>query len=267
MNRIKRILAAFLAVLILTGSVPVNAQEHKITMTELEEIAAPTEFPAKGTICMQVAKDVALDEGGYYVVNYSRDYLPVIVDEAQRVYAKLSVLADHLSMEAEDLGGTVRVSYYDTSIYLELNSSQAGYQNSLFCAFINMGQVPVIFEEEWYVPLDAFLQVTDCFARYYEKNEYDKLDLLIVPPQRTILDDLADFKQNLYQDYVFEYTKDIGYTEEDSKKLAGFSAVLRYLNGLIGLEWNALSAVSFSSWKTEMNPPIMNLWIIISIIC
>lgn len=240
----KKILAAFLILPLLLGAIPVNAQENQVTLTELEEVAAPTEFPAKGTICMQIAKNVGLDAGGYYVVDYSEDYLPVVVDEAQRVYAKLSTLADHLMMSVEYGVNLAMVRYYDTTVYLEINSSEAGYQNSLFCAYLNMGQVPVIYEEEWYVPLDAFLQVTDCFAMYDEGNEFGKQNLLIVPPQRTILDDLSDFKQNLYKDYVFEYTKDIGYTEENTKKIAGKSAVIRYLYGLLAMEWDSFSAIS-----------------------
>lgn len=204
------------------------AEDAEITVATLEALAEPTEFPAEGTMHMNVLRAESLENG--YVDTYEEAYLPVIVDQNRVVYAKLSTLAGYLEMNVEASVNASRkqvrtVRYYNSALILMDGSSEAVYtmyaSNGIknldsfypYTAF-SIGTAPMMYEDEFYVPLDAFLQCTGSFSFYAGKNDMGKQELYITPPQKTVLDDMVYFYREAYSSYLFDMEKDLGYTSE-----------------------------------------------------
>lgn len=244
-----RILAVCLSVALGLGCLPVTAaaaEEPEVTVTKLEELAEPTQFPTKGTLQIQIAKSKSVDSAGNVTLNYEDAYLSVLVDEQKQVYAELDVIAAQLGMTPNYYGSSIEINVNDTTttIYMELGNLYAGYRTSLYevsiyDAIIYMGTAPIIYEDVWYVPLDAFLKVTGSDGIYNGESALEKKILKVVPPQKTVMDDIADFYQNAYRDYVFNFTKDLGYTQENVAKMAGTAAAVEYIDGLFSLDWRS----------------------------
>lgn len=226
---VKRILAACLAFLLLfcqEGMVWAEA-----TVTAQGTLAEPTEFPAPGYLPINVAVKKNVSEDGETTYDFKEIYLEVLVDANKNVYGNLQTLADYLNMTVHYNGSDAIVSYHDTYIGLSLYDNEAGYYCGPVVVSANMGLPVLAYEEEWYVPLDAFLQLTDSFFFYNGEDSFGKQKLCLVPPQRTILEDLVDFMGNT-QTYKFDYINDIGYTLDQAKEVAGDAGLVQYIYSL-----------------------------------
>lgn len=256
----KTLLGTGLSLALVFSGLPLTAQAG-VSITDLEELAAPTDFPAEGNLHLQVVTDQTISPEGEISYHYEELWLPVAVDQDHKVYGKLETLGGCLGMNVQYFGSTVTVSYHDTMIYLALNDRTAGYYNGLFSACVNMGQSPALLGEVWYVPLDAFFALTDTMFFYDGETTMGKQELYMVPPQETVLDDLADFYKNVYTTYAFNYMKDVGYTQEQQGKAAGLSAFIQYIHGLGALEVDSWTAVAFGGFTEGALEQINNEYI------
>lgn len=238
----QRILAALLCVVFLASSMSLSAQA-KVEAIELEELAVPTEYPAAGVMHVQVATGKHLN-GEEVEYEYQEGYLPVLVDGNHVVYGRLQTLADYLGLSLDFSGNSVKVSCYGTDIFLALNDRTAGYANSLYKVYVNMAQTPILYDKYWYVPLDAFLQLTDSPCFYYGENWLGKEEMYLVPPQRTVLDDIVDFYDNADHDYAFEYITDTGMTAEDVRYMTAASE--------LGLFSHRFGSLKGDAWKMAL---------------
>ena len=246
----RRILAGCLSVSLLLTSFPMTAMANespgKISVEVLEGIAEPTEFPAEGTIHLYVMKEVPMD--AYNEDCFAESYLPVIVDENKHVYAQLSSIAQRLGMRIEastgPQGEQVRVvRYHNSALFLKERTTEATYVK-----YINNGRdnvesifpythfiienVPLMYKDEFYVPIDSFLQCTDSPAFYSGVNEDGKQDLYIIPPQRTVLDDMIYVCNEDYSYYAFDFIKDLGMSDRDVTEQYYSSEAVQYIQRL-----------------------------------
>ena len=67
------------------------------------------------------------------------------------------------------------------------------YLNYFLTANVKMRKAPFMYEEKMYVPIDDFIQVIGGEGFYEGKNELGKEALYLVPPQKTVMDDLSEF--------------------------------------------------------------------------
>ena len=137
-----------------------------VTLTDLGELDAPETYPAKGALCLQVArsKSIGTDGGTSYL--YEEAYLPVVVAEDHSVYGELDTLAGLLGMNVQYFDSTALVTFFETDVYLALGDPQAGYTTPLFRVMAGMGRAPVLLDQMWYVPLDEFLSLTGTVQKY-----------------------------------------------------------------------------------------------------
>ena len=212
-----------LCIALMSGLFPMVAMaenvQEKITVETLEGLAEPTEFPAEGTMHLYVLKETSLGEN--YVDSFEEAYLPVIVTQNKHVYAKLSALQGHLGMRVDGSDGpkgeAVRtVRYHNSALFLKAGDSSATYTMYMSNGYgdkdsiypytnFRLGNAPLMYKEEFYVPLDAFLQCTGSLAFYAGENDMGKQDLYITPPQRTVLDDMLYVCRGAYSEYRFDF--------------------------------------------------------------
>lgn len=257
-----RLLSIFLCVTLLSGSFPVRAKAsgtasgtpagtdagQPVTLTDLGELDAPETYPAKGALCLQVArsKSIGADGGTSYL--YEEAYLPVVVAEDHSVYGELDTLAGLLDMNVQYFDSTALVTFFETDVYLALGDPQAGYTTPLFSVIAEMGRAPVLLDQMWYVPLDEFLSLTGTIQKYGETNWLGKQQLALIPPQRTVLDDIGIFYRDAYSRYAFSYVKDLGYAEEQAAELAGQASVIQYVEGIGSLDLRTWLAIAFGRY-------------------
>ena len=249
----KRILSMCLCISLLLGMFPMTAMAdnapEEITIETLEGLAEPTEFPAEGTIHLYVLKEVAISQRTVhenYVDSFEDVYLPVIVDQNKKVYAKLSELQGHLRMRVDattnDFGNQVRiVRYYNSALYLTEKDVAAVYtmyihngykdQKSIYPNVeFSLGTAPLMYKDEFYVPLDAFLQCTGSFAFYEGENDIGKQDLYVIPPQETVLDHMLAVCVEADSYYAFNFQKDIGLTYNDVNEQYHLAEGVQYIH-------------------------------------
>lgn len=257
-----RLLSVFLCVTLLSGSFPVRAKAsgtasgtpagtdagQPVTLTDLGELDAPETYPAKGALCLQVArsKSIGADGGTSYL--YEEAYLPVVVAEDHSVYGELDTLAGLLDMNVQYFDSTALVTFFETDVYLALGDPQAGYTTPLFSVMAEMGRAPVLLDQMWYVPLDEFLSLTGTIQKYGETNWLGKQQLALIPPQRTVLDDIGIFYRDAYSRYAFSYVKDLGYAEDQAAELAGQASVIQYVEGIGSLDLRTWLAIAFGRY-------------------
>lgn len=257
-----RLLSVFLCVTLLSGSFPVRAKAsgtasgtpagtdagQPVTLTDLGELDAPETYPAKGALCLQVArsKSIGADGGTSYL--YEEAYLPVVVAEDHSVYGELDTLAGLLDMNVQYFDSTALVTFFETDVYLALGDPQAGYTTPLFSVIAEMGRAPVLLDQMWYVPLDEFLSLTGTIQKYGETNWLGKQQLALIPPQRTVLDDIGIFYRDAYSRYAFSYVKDLGYAEDQAAELAGQASVIQYVEGIGSLDLRTWLAIAFGRY-------------------
>ena len=257
-----RLLSVFLCVTLLSGSFPVRAKasgtasktseetdvSQPVTLTDLGELDAPETYPAKGALCLQVArsKSIGADGGTSYL--YEEAYLPVVVAEDHSVYGELDTLAGLLDMNVQYFDSTALVTFFETDVYLALGDPQAGYTTPLFSVIAEMGRAPVLLDQMWYVPLDEFLSLTGTIQKYGETNWLGKQQLALIPPQRTVLDDIGIFYRDAYSRYAFSYVKDLGYAEDQAAELAGQASVIQYVEGIGSLDLRTWLAIAFGRY-------------------
>lgn len=242
----RQILSACLCFAIFAaGSLPAQA---RVETVELEELAIPTEYPAKGVLHVQIASDKAADSAGNTKYIYQEGYLPVLTDESQMVYAQLQTLADFLGLGLSISEESAAVFCFNTTIYLDLGRAIAGYTNEFCNAYVNMGLAPISYEEVWYVPMDPFLKLVDAGAYYAGLNWLGREELYLIPPRRTALDDIGDFYKYVWNDYVFEYIRDTGMTIDQMKEVAGWATIGLCAEGLGKLNPNAWKTVLLGWW-------------------
>lgn len=219
-----------------------------VTLTDLGELDAPETYPAKGALCLQVArsKSIGADGGTSYL--YEEAYLPVVVAEDHSVYGELDTLAGLLDMNVQYFDSTALVTFFETDVYLALGDPQAGYTTPLFSVIAEMGRAPVLLDQMWYVPLDEFLSLTGTIQKYGETNWLDKQQLALIPPQRTVLDDIGIFYRDAYSRYAFSYVKDLGYAEDQAAELAGQASVIQYVEGIGSLDLRTWLAIAFGRY-------------------
>ena len=268
----RRLLSAFLCAVLLAGFFPVQSAasglsgiaygsfgtasktpektdvSQPVTLTDLGELDAPETYPAKGALCLQVArsKSIGADGGTSYL--YEEAYLPVVVAEDHSVYGELDTLAGLLGMNVQYFDSTALVTFFETDVYLALGDPQAGYTTPLFRVMAGMGRAPVLLDQMWYVPLDEFLSLTGTVQKYGETNWLGKQQLALIPPQRTVLDDIGAFYRDAYSRYAFSYVKDLGYTEEQAAELAGQASVIQYVEGVGSLDLKTWLAIAFGGY-------------------
>lgn len=257
-----RLLSVFLCVTLLSGSFPVRAKAsgtasgtpagtdagQPVTLTDLGELDAPETYPAKGALCLQVArsKSIGADGGTSYL--YEEAYLPVVVAEDHSVYGELDTLAGLLDMNVQYFDSTALVTFFETDVYLALGDPQAGYTTPPFSVIAEMGRAPVLLDQMWYVPLDEFLSLTGTIQKYGETNWLGKQQLALIPPQRTVLDDIGIFYRDAYSRYAFSYVKDLGYAEDQAAELAGQASVIQYVEGIGSLDLRTWLAIAFGRY-------------------
>ena len=219
-----------------------------VTLTDLGELDAPETYPAKGALCLQVArsKSIGADGGTSYL--YEEAYLPVVVAEDHSVYGELDTLAGLLDMNVQYSDSTALVTFFETDVYLALGDPQAGYTTPLFSVIAEMGRAPVLLDQMWYVPLDEFLSLTGTIQKYGETNWLGKQQLALIPPQRTVLDDIGIFYRDAYSRYAFSYVKDLGYAEDQAAELAGQASVIQYVEGIGSLDLRTWLAIAFGRY-------------------
>ena len=219
-----------------------------VTLTDLGELDAPETYPAKGALCLQVArsKSIGADGGTSYL--YEEAYLPVVVAEDHSVYGELETLAGLLDMNVQYFDSTALVTFFETDVYLALGDPQAGYTTPLFSVMAEMGRAPVLLDQMWYVPLDEFLSLTGTIQKYGETNWLGKQQLALIPPQRTVLDDIGIFYRDAYSRYAFSYVKDLGYAEDQAAELAGQASVIQYVEGIGSLDLRTWLAIAFGRY-------------------
>ena len=219
-----------------------------VTLTDLGELDAPETYPAKGALCLQVArsKSIGADGGTSYL--YEEAYLPVVVAEDHSVYGELDTLAGLLDMNVQYFDSTALVTFFETDVYLALGDPQAGYTTPLFSVMAEMGRAPVLLDQMWYVPLDEFLSLTGTIQKYGETNWLGKQQLALIPPQRTVLDDIGIFYRDAYSRYAFSYVKDLGYAEDQAAELAGQASVIQYVEGIGSLDLRTWLAIAFGRY-------------------
>ena len=219
-----------------------------VTLTDLGELDAPETYPAKGALCLQVArsKSIGADGGTSYL--YEEAYLPVVVAEDHSVYGELDTLAGLLDMNVQYFDSTALVTFFETDVYLALGDPQAGYTTPLFSVIAEMGRAPVLLDQMWYVPLDEFLSLTGTIQKYGETNWLGKQQLALIPPQRTVLDDIGIFYRDAYSRYAFSYVKDLGYAEDQAAELAGQASVIQYVEGIGSLDLRTWLAIAFGRY-------------------
>ena len=210
-----------------SGAPEETGDGQPVTLTDLGELDVPETWPAKGALCLQVArsKSIGADGGTSYL--YEEAFLPVVVAEDHSVYGELDTLAGLLGMNVQYFDSTALVSFFETDIYLTPGDLQAGYTTPLFSVMAEMGRAPVLLDQMWYVPLDEFLSLTGTIQKYGETNWLGKQQLALIPPQRTVLDDIGAFYRDAYSRYAFSYVKDLGFTEEQAGGLAGQASQYR----------------------------------------
>ena len=219
-----------------------------VTLTDLGELDAPETYPAKGALCLQVArsKSIGADGGTSYL--YEEAYLPVVVAEDHSVYGELDTLAGLLDMNVQYFDSTALVTFFETDVYLALGDPQAGYTTPLFSVIAEMRRAPVLLDQMWYVPLDEFLSLTGTIQKYGETNWLGKQQLALIPPQRTVLDDIGIFYRDAYSRYAFSYVKDLGYAEDQAAELAGQASVIQYVEGIGSLDLRTWLAIAFGRY-------------------
>lgn len=235
----RRVISLCLCAALILGSFPsaaLAAEDVEVTVTRMEELVAPTEFPAKGIMHIQVAKDVSMDADGNKNYSYEDAYLTVLVDKNKIVYADLDVLCRHLGYTYEEFGDTVLVHAKSNHMIFSVGDTEVAYVNYFLTASANIKRAPFRYDEKFYVPVDGFVQITGASGFYYGENELGKKDLFLMPAQRTVMDDMADFCENAYNKYVFSFIKDLKYSEEKTAEQAGMASLIQYLDGLIRLE-------------------------------
>lgn len=268
----RRLLSAFLCAVLLAGFFPVQSAAsglsgtafgsfgtasgtpagtdagQPVTLTDLGELDAPETYPAKGALCLQVArsKSIGADGGTSYL--YEEAYLPVVVAEDHSVYGELDTLAGLLDMNVQYFDSTALVTFFETDVYLALGDPQAGYTTPLFSVIAEMGRAPVLLDQMWYVPLDEFLSLTGTIQKYGETNWLGKQQLALIPPQRTVLDDIGIFYRDAYSRYAFSYVKDLGYAEDQAAELAGQASVIQYVEGIGSLDLRTWLAIAFGRY-------------------
>ncbi|MCC8126687.1 MAG: hypothetical protein LIO92_04735 [Clostridiales bacterium] len=267
---IRRTTAFFLAVLMtvnLAGcsdkqvpGVNCSKEENLFSMEELGELPEPTTFPAPGYLGVTVPVDKIIDSDGLTNVTFRDNYLPVIVDENHVVYGKLDSLQELLDFSVfpneENPDVNVKVTLGKTSIFLTAGSNIASYGNALFNVNVDMGNQTIYYEDNWYVPLDAFLRMTGLKGGYkedYEEEEYAEEyeiaeessavtnPLLLFEREETVLDRLEEFYPLMYSTYAFEYGKDLGYSMEDQSRLN--------LSALEAVVMQGIGSLDSYSWK------------------
>ena len=231
-----------------SGAPEETGDGQPVTLTDLGELDVPETWPAKGALCLQVArsKSIGADGGTSYL--YEEAFLPVVVAEDHSVYGELDTLAGLLGMNVQYFDSTALVSFFETDIYLTPGDLQAGYTTPLFSVMAEMGRAPVLLDQMWYVPLDEFLSLTGTIQKYGETNWLGKQQLALIPPQRTVLDDIGAFYRDAYSRYAFSYVKDLGYTEEQAAELAGQASVIRYVEGVGSLDLKTWLAIAFGGY-------------------
>ena len=242
---------------LMMGSFPTTVLAEKtekvlIDLIELEEAAEPTEFPAKGMLHAMVAIDTKMgsDEKLDYI--YDDMYFNVLVDQFQKVYASVEDLSAHLGYFYKDLGGTVIVEMNSAGkVIFAMGDNEACYTNYWVTGCTDMKGYPIMYEESMYVPLDAFIQITGASGFYCGTNENEKQELYIIPPQRTIMDDISEFCKNAYNRYAFTFEKDLKYTSDKTGKQAGMANVIEYLDGLLRLDWRSWIMVADVGWNSD----------------
>lgn len=263
----KRILSMCLCITLLSGLFPMMAAAEngveEITVETLEGLAEPTEFPAEGTIHSYILKATSLGED--YIDSFEEAYLPVVIDQNKKVYAKLSELQGHLGMRVEESTGPRReavrtVRYHNSALFLKAGDSSATYTMYMSNGYgdkdsvypytqFSLGTAPIMYKEEFYVPLDAFLQCTGSFAFYAGESETGKQDLYITPPQRTVLDDMLYVCREAYSEYRFDFQKDFGFTPENVEETYYSAELAQYMKRFGSLFDGAAWSMSFTDDK------------------
>ncbi|MCD8222315.1 MAG: hypothetical protein LUD07_09105 [Clostridiales bacterium] len=248
-KKIRRMAAFFLAA-VMTGSlagcsdkevpgVNRSKEENPFSLEELGELPEPTTFPAAGYLGVTVPVDKSIDREGLTNVTFRDSYLPVIVDENHVVYGKLDSLQELLdfALFSAETPDHVKATLGKTSIYLTSGSSIATCGNSLFNVNVDMGNQTIYYEDNWYVPLDAFLRMTGLRGDYFGgETSAGTVPLLMLQREETVLDRIEDFYPLMYSTYAFDYGKDIGYSEAVQDALNMNALIAAYTNGLGSLD-------------------------------
>lgn len=255
-----RIMAGILILIMVLGNTAcireapdwtLNEDETEVSLTELEEMPEPTVSPAKGYIGIKVADDRFIDSDGKTSYAYRETYLPVVTDEDHIVYGKLDSLCSILSMESFTDSNTAVVKFHGNKVYMKLRSSLFTYQSPLFSVNVAASFTPVKLGNDWYVPLDSFLDVTGTYHDYIGETSVETEQLCLIPPQETVLDVFADFYKNMYHRYAFDYLKDIGYTEKVKENITAYSKIIQYVNGIGSLDSYTWGEMIFRLYEEE----------------
>lgn len=264
----RRFLAGFLAAVVLSVSMPqsvyawylpipgqngADAEEPEIILTKLEELPAPTEEPAKGYLGMKVAREKTTAADGLVTYRWQETYLPVITDKNEIVYGKLDSLEELLGLHVYSTGSNKKVQVGKTSIYLTLGTMIAVYQTPFFAVQVVLGSAPLYFEDQWYVPLDSFLEITGSYRFFAGETTAETDQLVVIPPQETVLDSLADYAPFRESKYRFDFGKELGYTEDSKAIMKGSNLLIQLVNRLATLDpatWKA-SAMTYLGMEEE----------------
>ncbi|MCC8127505.1 MAG: hypothetical protein LIO92_08930 [Clostridiales bacterium] len=267
MKRQLRRAAAFILAIVMAGNVTacsdkevpgVNSSQeaNPYSLKKLEEMPEPTTFPATGYLGVETIADKTMDKSGVSIVAKRNAYLPVIVDENHVVYGKLDSLGDFLDFPVYFDRSNAKAVLNKTSIYMTIGSNTATYSNAFFDEMIDMGSSPMLYEEDWYVPLDAFVTMADLKGDFsIVITTAGTFPLLLYRNRETVLDRLAEF----YQDratYDFKYS-DLGYSGKNLAYMDLGATLSTYLRNLFSLDTYAV-AYTFSGIDEILDAKYLN---------
>lgn len=247
-RRRRRILAGLLALCLTAGALTgcgtyVPGQEDdetdvKTELTELEELPAATEELTDGYIGVAIPESKTIDASGMTDYDIVEGWLPVVVDEGENVYGQLDALAELLGVGViyGEGGRSAAVDIYRTRVYLQLGYPIAGYENGQFAVKVMMDRPPVYHNDQWFVPLDQFLDMCSEDHGYVGQTEADTQYLLIMPPRETIQDKMTEFYKYRRTRYMFDFGKDLGYDAWNQAVMEKSAGFVDDVNGLLSLD-------------------------------
>lgn len=233
-----------------------DIEEPEIILTELEEMPEPTEEPAKGYLGIKVAQDAVKSSDGGVQYTWQETYLPVVTDQEQIVYGKLDSLTSLLECPLYISGKTAKVIKGHSSIYLTLGTPLICYETDFFRVTANLGAAPIYHEEQWYVPLDAFLELTDSYHVFSGTTTAETEQLIVVPSKYTVLDRLAEYVPFRNTKYRFDFGKELGYSDDQKSVMKGSTLLIQLINRLATLDpetWVASAATYFGLDDEALN--------------
>ena len=150
----KRILSMIVCAALMMGSFPMSvraAEDTKVTVEKLEELAVPTKFPAKGMLQVQLVTDTSVDSDNQVHYTYEDIFLTVYVDAQKEVYADLEVLASHLGYRYVPVGDIMIITVNDANkLIFAADDMEVTYLNYFLTANVKMRKAPFMYEEKMY---------------------------------------------------------------------------------------------------------------------